>query len=200
MRLLLVRHASHGDADGVLTGRLPGRHLTEAGRMEAERLARGLARLPVERVLSSPRERAAETAAAIAAGRELAVDTDAALDEVDFGRWAGRSFAELDHDPDWRRWNAARGTAATPTGDTMAAVGERTRALIGRLGAAHGSGDIVMVTHAELIRATVCDHLGLATEMWARLDIARASVTTLRVDGGTPTLIGLNWKGDAQWD
>ena len=194
-----MRHASHGDADRVLTGRMAGRSLTTQGQAEAERLGRGLAPRPLRRVLSSPQARAHETAVAIVAGRPVAVETEAALDEIDFGHWAGRSFADLADDPDWRRWNAARGTAATPAGETMAAVAERTRSLIGRLAPAHNTDTVAMVTHAEVIRAIVCDCLGLAVDMWARLDVARAAVTTVGVGGERAVLTGLNWKGDGAW-
>ena len=199
MFLLLVRHASHGDADRVLTGRLAGRPLTEAGRAEAARLGRHLAKREVARLISSPQERAVETAAAIAAGRGIAVETEAAIDEIDFGRWAGCEFAALERDPAWRRWNAARGLVDTPAGDTMLAVQCRARTLIRRLLVAHATDSVVLVTHADVIRAIVCDQIGLAIEMWARLEISRASVTTLFVDDDVAMLTGLNEKGDEEW-
>jgi broad specificity phosphatase PhoE len=202
VELLLVRHASHGDADRVLTGRIEGRGLTEAGRAEAARLARALAGCGIGRVLSSPRARARETAAMVAAALgNVAVETADEIDEIDFGRWAGQSFAALEDDPDWRRWNAARGLWQTPAGDTMLAVQNRARTLIRRLRAEGTPSDrIVLVTHADVIRAIVCDQIGLAIDLGARLDVSRASVTTLFTDGEFAMLTGLNCKGGMRWD
>ncbi len=194
---MLVRHASHGDVGDVLTGRLAGRNLTPDGQAQAERLADRLASRPFDRVLSSPRERAQQTACAIAARRDLAVETEPALDEIDFGHWAGQRFEALEADPAWRTWNAARGLAATPAGDTMLAVQHRTRALISGLAAT--GGRIVLVSHADVIRAVVADHLGLSIDNWARLEIAPASVTTLSIGTASATLRGLNEGASTAW-
>ncbi len=194
---MLVRHASHGDVGEVLTGRLPGRDLTPSGQAEAARAADRLAVVPIGRVLSSPRARAQQTADAIAARHGLAVEIEAALDEIDFGRWAGCRFEALDADPEWRAWNVARGLAATPAGDTMLAVQHRTRALIRAL--ARAGGRVVLVSHADVIRAIVADHLGLAIDNWARLEISPASVTTLAIGTASATLIGFNEGADSVW-
>lgn len=189
---MLVRHASHGDVGHVLTGRLPGRDLTPDGVAEAERAAARI--LAADRVLSSPRARAQQTARAIAGRHGCAVETEAALDEIDFGHWAGCRFDALDADPDWRAWNAARGLAATPAGDTMLAVQHRTRALIRTL-----AGRVVLVSHADVIRAVVCDHLGLAVDNFARIEISPACVTTLAIGTASATLRGLNEGASPAW-
>lgn len=112
--MLLVRHApaedrsawaSTGQADEV-------RPLTKAGRRRAERVARGLVRrVPgVDRLVSSPFLRAAETAAILArAWSELPVATLPALapggDPDAFLTWLcsgrhGTSVAAVGHEPD----------------------------------------------------------------------------------------------------
>ena len=194
---MLVRHASHGDVGEVLTGHLPGRDLTPEGRAQAELLAGRLASVRVGRVLSSPRARAQQTAAAIATLQGMSVETEAALDEIDFGDWAGQRFVTLDADPAWRAWNATRGLAATPAGDTMLAVQHRTRTLLRGLAAA--GGRIVLVSHADVIRAIVADHLGMTIDNWARLEISPASVTTLAIGTASATLLGLNEGADQAW-
>ena len=195
MIVSLVRHATHGDVGQVLTGRLPGRPLTSEGEAQAACVAARLAAVRVTRVLSSPRERAQATAAAIAARHGLPVETEAALDEIDFGTWAGRRFEELDADPAWQAWNGARGLAATPAGDTMLAVQHRARALIRGL-----EGRVVLVSHADVIRAIVADHLGLAIDNWARIEISPASITTLEIGTACATLLGLNEGVSAAWN
>lgn len=63
----LVRHGEVDNPSGVLYGRLPGFHLSERGRAMAARLADVFAPRDLAVVVSSPLERAQETAAPIAA-------------------------------------------------------------------------------------------------------------------------------------
>ena len=65
--LLLVRHGETPTTGTVLPGRAPGLHLSDRGRVQAERVAERLAGLPVDAVYSSPLERTRETAEPTAA-------------------------------------------------------------------------------------------------------------------------------------
>ena len=182
---LLVRHAAHIHLDGTLTGRAEGVPLSKAGRGQAMRLAARLASESIDHVVTSPRERARDTAAAIASARGLAVEIDHDFDEIDFGGWTGRRFADLDGDPAWEGWNAARGSATAPQGEAAAAA--QSRALAGLLRLARsGHATIAVVSHADIIRSVVCAVLDLSLDRLLRFDIDAASVTrlTLRAQGG----------------
>ena len=63
----LIRHGAHDLLGRVLTGRMPGVALNEAGRAQAAGLAAALAGGGIAAVVSSPLQRARETAAPIAA-------------------------------------------------------------------------------------------------------------------------------------
>jgi broad specificity phosphatase PhoE len=78
----LVRHGEVHNPDGTLYGRLPGYHLSDVGRKQAEVVAQDLADRDVTHVVSSPLERAQETAAPIAAAHGLGVDIDDRLIEA----------------------------------------------------------------------------------------------------------------------
>jgi broad specificity phosphatase PhoE len=79
----LVRHGEVENPGGILYGRLPGFHLSELGRQMAEVVAKHLADRDVTYVVSSPLERARETAAPIAAAHGLEVAIDGRLIEAD---------------------------------------------------------------------------------------------------------------------
>jgi broad specificity phosphatase PhoE len=72
----LVRHGEVANPDGVMYGRLPGFHLSEDGILQAKAAAAFLAGRDVTVLLSSPLERALETAVPFAAqfGLEVGVD------------------------------------------------------------------------------------------------------------------------------
>ncbi len=77
----LVRHGEVANPDGLLYGRLPGFHLSEDGVLMAKAAAEYLAGRDVTLLLSSPLERALETAAPIAAEFDLEVRVDERLIE-----------------------------------------------------------------------------------------------------------------------
>lgn len=179
--LFLIRHAAHDHLGKVLSGRLPGIALGPAGRDQAARLAATLAPLRFAAIETSPVQRARETAAAIAAGRDIAVSLAPALDEVDFGAWTGRSFAELDGDRDWRRWNDARGSARAGGGETMAEAQARIVAHLAAVARRHAGGAVALVGHCDMIRAAIAHYLALPLDHLLNFDIDPASISRLAV-------------------
>lgn len=189
--VFLARHASHTEVGRILSGRSE-IGLSDAGRAEAAALGllltERLAGARLGAIHSSPRRRARETAAIVAERQRVAVGIADALDEIDFGEWTGRSFAELDPDPAWQRWNAARGTAATPTGETMAAVAARAVRHIEQTRADR----LLCVSHGDVIRGVVAHYLGLDADRLLSFDVDPASLTTLVLEGAVARLVALN--------
>jgi broad specificity phosphatase PhoE len=85
----LLRHGEVHNPDKVLYGRLPGYRLSAAGEGMAEKAAKWFADRDVTRLVSSPLERAQQTAAPIAAALSLDVVVDDRLIE------AGNAFEGL---------------------------------------------------------------------------------------------------------
>jgi probable phosphoglycerate mutase len=164
--------------------------LSEEGRVQAAALADALAGRPIAAVVSSPLQRARETAFPIAARLGLTVATDPGLDEIDFGSWTGREFAALDGRADWSAWNRFRSTGRCPGGESMLEAQARALACLTRLRSAHPDGEIVLVSHQDVLKAILAHALGLPLDLLHRitLDPARRSVLVLfeqdaRVDG-----------------
>ncbi len=194
LTVFLLRHASHGLLGAKLAGRMPGVGLSAAGRAEAERLAERLAGAGIGRIVSSPLDRALETAAPLARRVGLAVDVSDALNEIDCGAWTGMDFSALGEDPRWRVWNEERAHAAPPGGEAMAAVQDRAAAYIEALATTAGESDgaVALVTHGDVIKAAVCAVLGLSLDRVHAFAVDPASITTLRFWGAVGEVTGLN--------
>jgi probable phosphoglycerate mutase len=178
---LLIRHASHGLLGNVLVGRSPGVSLSDQGRAEADRLAQYLTSAQLEAIYTSPQNRARETAAPLERELALTAQVDLALDEIDFGSWTGETFARLDPQPEWQRWNACRSEGCSPGGESMRMAQERIANGMGRLSALHPGATVALVSHCDVIKAAVMDVLHLSLDEFYRFEISPASVSVVTV-------------------
>jgi len=179
----LVRHASHDLLGRVLAGRRIDAPLNQTGQLEARMLAFRLECEPVARVISSPRRRARETSGAIAEALRLDVEIAAELDEHDAGEWSGLAFDVLQSDPRWRRWNEQRGAMRPPGGETMAELQARVVGYLHDLRDRHPGEALVLVTHAEPIRAALMYARDIVFDSFLQVEVPIASTTTIVLDG-----------------
>jgi ribonuclease H / adenosylcobalamin/alpha-ribazole phosphatase len=188
-RLLLLRH---GQTELSVERRYSGRGnpaLTEVGRQQADAAARYLAdRGGIAAVLSSPLQRAYDTAttAAKALGLDVTVDDD--LIETDFGAWEGLTFAEASqHDPELhRRW--LRDTSAMPpSGESFDSVLDRVGRVRERIIAAHQGATVLVVSHVTPIKMVLRLALDAGPSVLYRLhlDLASLSIAEFYSDGAS---------------
>lgn len=182
--LYVVRHGqTAANAAGQLLGRadVP---LTDTGRRQAKALAAALG--PVQRVVSSPLQRARDTAAAF--GRP--VEIDERWTELDYGIYDEWPLADVPAEM-WQGW---RGDAefAPPEGESLASVGRRVRAACDELAAAAAESDVVVVSHVSPIKAAVAWTLGVSDAVTWRMFVAVASITRVAVNERGPILRSFN--------
>ncbi len=195
--LHLLRHGSYAALGRILAGRAEGWPLTPAGVAEAERLAERLSRRPIAAVLSSPILRARQTAAPIAARCGLETAIEPGITEIDFGAWTGSAFAALHGDPSWQAWNRHRGLAPIPGGETMAQAQARALDAVCRLCRAWPDGELVLVSHADVIKAVLSNLLGTPLDLMHRMAIDPASRSVIRVHPEGAEVLGINLPPDA---
>ncbi|MEO1458980.1 MAG: histidine phosphatase family protein [Pseudomonadota bacterium] len=144
MTLTLLRHPRPRVAPGLCYGRLD----LAPGEGAPREIAAVLAALPpVSAVLTSPTRRCLALATAVAAREGLPLCRDARLQELDFGRWEGRRWDEIDRresDP----WAEDPLNRAPPGG-------ERFADLLAWVGAVLGAAPpgAALICHAGPIRA-----------------------------------------------
>jgi broad specificity phosphatase PhoE len=190
--LFLVRHGTHSRFGEFLAGRMEGIVLDKKGHAQSRRLAGRLARERVTDVRSSPRERAWQTAQPIAALAGVIVEIEPDIDEVDAGEWTGQDFGALNKDRRWRTWNAERGTARIPGGESMGEVQARTLRRIDRLCQRRAGGAHVLVSHAEVIKIVILHFLGLPLDAYSRIEIGPGSLSTVILGEWGAKIAGLN--------
>ncbi len=194
--MLLVRHGQTPTTGKLLPGRAPGLHLAEAGHEQAHRAAERIAALTrVDAVYASPLERARETAAPIAAGRKLKVQIDKGLLECDFGDWTGAELKNLMKLPEWQTVQRAPSTFTFPGGESFTAMQNRIVGAIDRIRAAHPGGVVVLVSHADPIKAAVAHALGTHIDLFQRIVISTCSVSAIAFHGGGPVVLTVNSTG-----
>ena len=192
MLIHLVRHACHSELGEVLSGRSE-IGLNTAGRAQAERMAAVLSAGPIAAIRTSPRRRARETAQPLADRCALPIESVDALDEIDFGAWMGRAFADLANDAAWQHWNRARDSARPPGGETMRQAVARAVDFILSLSSSSNAPQ-VLVSHCDIIRGVVAHILGLPLDRLLAFDIDPGSVSTLSVGTRGSRIVSLNGR------
>lgn len=194
-RVLLIRHASCEETGRRLHGRTPGVRLSPNGVREAQDLAERLRDVPVCAVYTSPVERAVQTARAVAGPHALEPVTDPAFEEIDFGSWTGRTISALEGEAAWASFNALRSLSRAPAGELMLETQMRAVNGLIALRGRHEGETFAVVSHADVLRAVIAYLLGMPLDHVLRLEIAPASVSTVRFNGAWPQLLHLNCVG-----
>lgn len=196
IRILLIRHGDTELTGRVLYGRMPGVHLSTEGHSEAEALAKSIAaRYRVDQIISSPLERAIETARHLADAVKLPITTDAGIIELDYGNWLGKSFEDIRESSHWHHYNRLRSLLGPPEGELMLEV--QTRALNALRGIMEPHLDredvtIAVVSHGDVIRSLLVLLLGMPLDNIYRMEVAPASLSEIVFDGHYARVIRIN--------
>jgi broad specificity phosphatase PhoE len=188
----LIRHAEHGLLGHAIVGRAPGVRLSPEGSRQAEALAETLEGSSIRALYSSPLERARATAVPVAARLHLEVQIADELNEIEFGEWTNRTLAELHDLQEWRRLNIFRSGSRIPGGETMVEVQGRMLRLIERLCSGHPARTVALISHGDVIKATLAHYLGVPIDLFSRIEISPASISVLRVERYGPEVLLIN--------
>jgi broad specificity phosphatase PhoE len=177
----LIRHGHHALLGQMLCGRMAGIRLDDLGCRQMERCAE-LIRPTPSAIQASPQPRARQSAAILAWHFRLPVEIVPAIDEIDCGDWTGQPFAALANDPRWTQWNEKRGASCPPNGENMRRLQQRVVEHVEQLGRDRTDGTILIVSHAEPIRAALLHYAGIALDNFLSIEVDPASISTLSVD------------------
>jgi probable phosphomutase (TIGR03848 family) len=193
--LLLVRHALTDATGKHLSGRTRGIHLSEAGRAQADRLVERMAGIPLKAIYASPLERCVETARPPASARGLDVRIESRLIEVDYGRWTGRSMAQLVRTSLWKQVQASPAAVRFPGGESLREVQLRTVQALDDIAEAHPRAVVATVAHADVIRLAVAHYAGVHIDLFQRLVVSPTSVSAILLGDRIPRVLRMNDTG-----
>jgi broad specificity phosphatase PhoE len=181
--------------------------LTELGRLQAAALGSALAEgaQATCRILTSPLQRAEQTAQAIAAafdarpglgdsGRRPSVSPDERFIELDYGELDGSPVSDVPAGL-WDNWRS-NSHWCPPGGESLAGVMTRVGAACEEIAAEAARRDVVIVCHVSPIKAAVSWALGAGPEVSWRLSLGVASITRIATGQARgPVLVSFNETG-----
>ncbi len=148
---------------------------TRQAQAAACRLATGA---PIDVVVSSPLQRAVDTAAIVAGKLGLAAVFDEDLRETDFGDWEGFTLTEIQ-----QRWPEVAASwrrdpeQAPPGGESFADVAHRVNRACDRLLREHGGRTVLVVSHITPIKILLCRALEVPLSTIYRLYFGSACIS-----------------------
>jgi broad specificity phosphatase PhoE len=187
----LLRHGERAEAR-VCAGRMSGIGITERGRAEIAAVAERLAAEDIAAVYSSPLQRTRETAEIVAARLGLPIEFHDDLIELDFGEWTGATFDSIRADPRWQAWRLHRSLARIPGGESMRQVQRRMVEALMEIGECHRDATVAVVSHGDVIRSALLFALGMPLDYYNRIEVAQASLNTVRIDADGIRVLALN--------
>lgn len=191
--ITFIRHAeSQANVDGVWNGRTDG-PLSRAGEDSLRPLAARLADWDFDLVISSPLQRALQTAESFSDSVEIWDD----FVEIDLGKWDGWTLEQvlLESGEELRRSVTTREVPMGGTGETLNEAGGRAGRAVNRLAERLGEeGHAAVVTHGGLLQTILHRHLA-GRGRRVHSFVANTSVTRLVWSFGQPRLATFNDTG-----
>jgi broad specificity phosphatase PhoE len=197
--ILLIRHGENDSVGQWLPGRKAGLHLNFAGLEQAQQIAHCLEKAPITGVISSPMERAIETAVPLAQVQRLTVEIRNEFIEMEPGEWTGRKFTDLVNNTDWLELRKNPAASGFPGGETFAGAQKRLWKALRSVIHGNPDGMVAIFSHADCIRLLTTKALGIPLKRFNRLLVDTASLTVLSFADGRTLMEGQNIRLPYSW-
>jgi broad specificity phosphatase PhoE len=172
--LIIVRHGqTEVNARGLLLGRSDP-PLDDQGRAQALAVAEVLS---PARIVSSPLQRARQTAAIIGDKRGIDVEIDERWIELDYGTLEGQPISAVPAET-WAQWRSDL-SFVPGGGESLQTLASRVCAACEDLITEAGDHDIVVVSHVSPVKAAAAWALGVSQEATWRMYVAPGSITRI---------------------
>lgn len=195
MRMIIVRH---GESEWNRIHRYQGQldaPLSELGLRQAEALAERLRNETIDHIYTSPLQRAAHTARAIAHHHpDVPVTNADALLEIHHGEWQGKYAEEIvaQYAEGLREWREHPTRSQMPGGESFSNILKRSLDFRDEAYARHNEQTILVSTHDVVVKILVADALGMDMDRINRIWVTNASISVIEYGEDLPYLVSLS--------
>jgi len=194
MRLILVRH---GETDWNREYRVQGHSdipLNEAGRAQAEAIARALKDKSVEVIYTSPQQRALGTAQAINRFHQVDLIALDGLKELDVGDLDGLHSPDMKTKyPDFFQiWTTDATSTRPPGGESLPELQDRVWGSVQSILEENHPDSVIIVSHFFALLTLLCKVLDLSLSEFRRLSISVGSISILELTEDKVKLVSFN--------
>jgi probable phosphoglycerate mutase len=193
----------HGIIEGADERRLIGQTdfpLLEKGRDQARACEQALRQVDFSEIWCSDLKRTVETAAIVSHNRSVPAARAPALREIALGQWDGLRI-NIIHEQYPEMW-AERGRDIAgfrpPGGESFHDVQHRVLSFIDPL-VSRASGNVLLVSHAGVIRSMLCHALGMPLSHLFRLHLDYCGWSIVEADGDGWRVIAVNRVSPSRW-
>jgi broad specificity phosphatase PhoE len=193
MIVYLIRHGDNESLGNYLPGQKPGLHLNENGKTQAESIGISLTNAGITAIVSSPLERAIETAQPLSGAINLPIRIDHGVIEMDTGDFTGVPFNDLNDMESWAEIRKNPAESGFPGGERFETAGLRVWNSIQKLHENSPTEAIVAIfTHADCIKMILTCALQLPLTLFPRIHIDPASLSIIGFRKETIWIGGVN--------
>ena len=188
LRLILIRHGEpEQEAKGKCYGSLDV-GLSDSGRAQLEAKLTSLRNFTVEALYASPLRRAAESAAIVGLCFGLKPTLTPALQEIDFGRFEGLSYEEIEqlYPEEYRLWMEHPVEIKFPQGESFAEMKARVLRFKEFLLNNHAQQAVVLVCHSGTNRILLGEAMGIPDERIFGIDQGYAAINIIDYFDASP--------------
>jgi probable phosphoglycerate mutase len=198
--ILLIRHGENDSLGKYLPGQLPGIHLNDAGIAQAKAIAESLGNIPIKEIISSPLERAIETAFPLAKKLGLTPRPEPGFIEMNTGSWTGLHFPEIKKDPHWENLRSEPENHTFPGGESFVDASARLWNTLSRV--VSGQSDettIAVFSHSDCIKMLLARALDMPLKRYYSFSVDTCSLSILTFHKDRIYISGQNFGLPYQW-
>ncbi len=198
VKLFLIRH---GQTRWNVEGRYQGDQdieLNQVGIKQAKLAAKYLSGVEFANIYSSPLKRTLFTAETIKGRRDLKIKVRDDLREMNFGKWEGLKFFEINekYHKNYQNWLKDPYNNRPTGGENFKEITERTTTEINRIVSENIDGSsVAVVVHGGVILSLLVYWLQIPVARWKSIIQRQGAINIAVIDKGYPYISAINYTG-----
>ncbi len=194
-QLFFIRHGeTDNNKAGIIQGRSLDAPINEMGRMQAQAICDVFETYDIERIIASGLIRTHQTVQPLAERKKLTIEKYPELDEIDFGEFEGRSFAEIETEvlEIHNQWKSGNVDFAPARGESPRQTFARANTKVVEILESAKEEIIVFMIHGRLTRILLSEWLGYGLQNMHKVKHQNGAINHLTWQDGVFEPVELN--------